>query len=146
MIKDYSYVEQVQRNAKENILSWDELRIENKANLIINSIKEGIQKKHVYGESNYAFEKCKNRYQEEVKIHGFWDIDHKVYKYLQAYSGLTESICDNIDIYLELRSKFDGSVERKMLWFSNLAYMLDSVPDEIVRNAHLMDLRKKLCN
>ena len=46
MIKDYSYVKQVQSNAKENILSWDELRVENRANKkIIESIKEGIQKK-----------------------------------------------------------------------------------------------------
>ena len=146
MIKDYSYVKQVQRNAKENILSWDVLRVENMANKIIDSIKEGIQTKNIDGESSDAFDKCKNRYQDDIIQHqdSYWDIYRQKNKYWQAYIRFTDSLADNMDSYLELCSVLDWDVDNTKHSFSDLATQFLSIPDEIVREAHLKGLTKTL--
>ena len=146
MIKDYSYVKQVQSNAKENILSWDELRVENRANKIIESIKEGIQKKNVNSESIDNFDKCKNKYQDDVIQNQdlIWDIYRNLYEYFQASTRLEETIADNIDSYLDLCSVLDD--ENKKYCYSDVANAFLGIPDEIVRKAHLRGLHKTLTN
>ena len=146
MIKDYSYVKQVQRNAKENILGWDELRVENRANKIIESIKEGIQIKNVNSESIDNFDKCKNKYQDDVIQNQdlIWDIYRHLYEYGQASTRLEETIADNIDSYLDLCSVLDD--ENKKYCYSDVANVFLGIPDEIVRQAHLRGLHKTLTN
>ncbi len=146
MIKDYSYVKKVQRNAKENILSWDELRVENRVDKIIESIKEGIQKKNVKSESIDNFDKIKNKYQDDVIQHqnSFWDIYRKQNQYRQAHSRLIGSIADNIDSYNDLCSVFEDGSEKSKYFFSDLANVLQSIPDKIVRHAYIKGLEKKL--